>query len=172
MIDKTIVKTGDELRSHLQSRLISFMSKPQTNISNYNHFISGKICLEFYDCKVAYIEEKSLVFIFDKSTHLSLLMLLRSISDSLNGELSKIHTRLISKECFPLYYETEEKDAFTVKCYLPKRNGIYQINCGGQQFRMPRKGGCYKSVIVHLKNIWEQKDKTGFNLELLSIVYD
>ena len=148
--------------------------------NNYNsYYFSPNMGIKLYSAKVSWMDANSISFVFEKVSHLNLLILLRNI----NERLIKVYKHckemrglreLPQVPC--LFYEND--DRFYIKCNLPKLNGKYHIKCTSElqqlPFKKPSLETVYNCAILDIRNIWESQLSThvGFKLELKEINYD
>lgn len=141
-----------------------------------NYFFVPTIAIKLYNAKISWIDpyKKNISFSFNKYENLTLLNMLKSI----NKDLIYVYNKK-SDEPMPVSSFFFEKDEFFyVRVYLPNTNGKYHIesifidgseNQEKTQFNIPRLNCIYSSIIVDIKNIWENQTRSGFNLELKTV---
>lgn len=135
-----------------------------------NYYFTPNIGLQLYNPKVKYNDKKNIVFEFDKWKNMSLYKML----DYINSELLKKYKQssdTIPETVYNFFNETE--NTFTIRAFLPYSKGKYDIQVVNKTecelFKHPRNGAVYDSVIIEIRNIWEQPTRSGFNIELKSI---
>lgn len=162
---------------------IKILKKTQKISCNHNYYFSPNMGMHLYNAKVVFINPKFIVFEFNKRTHLNLLLLMRKTNDRLQTELKKNFSELFDKEIYDIVSEKEE--SFSIRCFLPnslsKIAGIgtrekYNIICQNSQnenlsFKLPRLECIFSEITIEIKNVWENGDKRGFNIELKSVRY-
>lgn len=136
-----------------------------------NYFFVPTIALKLYNPKVAWIDplKKNISFSFNKYENLTLLKMLKSINDKLIYIYNNKSDEPVLTS--PFFYEKD--DLFYIRCYLPNCNklkGKYFIesifNGQTEKFNIPLVNCVYSSIIVDIRNIWEDPSRSGFNLEL------
>jgi hypothetical protein len=133
-----------------------------------NYYISPTISLKLFNPKVSWIDpyKKNISFIFPKYDNLSLLNFLKYVQQRLIQLYNKVSPN--PQNVASIYYE--KGDYFYVKVYLPNTNNKYNItssfNGEEEQFKIPRVGITYNSIIIDIRNIWEKDNAAGINLEL------
>ena len=174
---------------------IKILKKTQKISCNHNYYFSPNMGMHLYNAKVTFINPKFIVFEFDKRTHLNLLLLMRKTNDRLQTELKKNFSELFDKEIYDIVSEKDE--SFSIRCFLPntlqtvnpsvrqgtlsKIPGIgtrekYNIICKSNQnenltFKLPRLECIFSEITIEIKNVWENGDKRGYNIELKSVKY-
>lgn len=133
-----------------------------------NYFFIPNIGLKLYNAKVSWIDpsKKNISFSFNKRDNINLLIMLKSIFSKLHDIYNRKanHPKPISSFFF------EKDDSFYIRCYLPNIRGKYHIlsyfNDDSEEFTIPKLSSIYNIIIVDIRNIWEDDNKAGFNLEL------
>ncbi len=154
----------------------TFFRKVQRNTNNYNYFTTKKTCLKLYNCKVVYVDTKTITLQFEKKSSLSLLILMRAVHHFLRDKLNSLtNLTQTNKTFYSLVVEGD--DTFTIRCYLPHHNRKYFIDgfdeTGNKtDFILPRINNVLTCVCIDIRNIWETTDKLGYNLEVKSINYN
>jgi len=160
--------TADVLRQMISNGNVSIIKKNQKGVDSYNYYFTPNLGLELYNVVVIATNPKYLVFRFDKRTHLSLLMMLKSINEQLKDYLSRSY--IIDTEHTFYDISSEQPETFTLRCSLPQTRGRYGINClfenQNVRFNLPRNGAMYSKVTLEIRNVWETNKKLGYNLEL------
>lgn len=140
-----------------------------------NYFFVPTIGIQLYNAKVSWIDQykKNISFSFNKYENLSLLNMLKSINESLIGVYNKQSDNPVPVA--PFFYEKDE--LFYIRVYLPNLNKKYHIECSfidsqnteSSSFSIPRLNCVYDSIIIDIRNIWENDMRSGFNLELKKV---
>ncbi|NBU34169.1 hypothetical protein EB118_04900 [bacterium] len=146
------------------SNCVTLVRKRQKNSSNTNIYISPSIGLILYKPTVSYVNEKYLVFQYNKTEHLSLLSLFRRISDNLSSIVKGTFFDLQNKHIYTVH--SEQESTFTIRVSLPGSNKKYFVATNWGPFRLPRVGAIYDRVTIEFKNYWEKDDLIGMNTEL------
>lgn len=162
---------NSEVLSNLK---VGILRRSQKMECNHNYYFSPNMAMHLYDAKVVFINPKFIVFEFDKSTHLTLLDLMRRLNDKLQTELKKNCSELFDKEIYNIV--SEKETSFSIRCFLPTIRGKYNIICkdsdeNGLIFKLPRLDCIFKEITIEIKNVWQTGDKRGFNIELKSVNY-
>jgi len=165
--------------NNLKDITISFQKKCQKQqrtdqVTNnaYNYYIQPKLAIKLYNAQVSLVNERYIVFVFDKFRDSSLLVLLKNISSSILRQLERVDSVNV-EQSFPVFSETET--LFTIRCSLPSFRGKYHIQQFEdgtlQQFRLPRTKATIESVQLEIRNLWVLDNRLGFNLELKIVEY-
>ena len=124
----------------------------------------GNLEKQFYD-----LDDK-ISFEFHKYHQINLLTQLKQIYACLN-ELyrTNCYNQAEPSIIAPFWYE--KGDYFYIRAFINlKKNITLQFEDEPiETFVMPRIGMEYQNVTIHIKNVWEQGDKAGFNIELNSV---
>lgn len=154
----------------LESFQLTLFRKRQRNSSFSNIYITPNVGLVLYNPKVLIVNEGYLVFQFSKRDHLSLLLLLRKISETLSALVKATYCDL--KDTFIYSVQSESETHFTLRVSLPGTKNKYFVGTDDalSPFRLPRANATYAKATIEFRNYWE-KDKLGMNTELKSIVY-
>lgn len=167
-----IVITSDNIRELRHTGRLTFARKSQKTQGDFNYYITPNLALNLYGGKVIDSNPKYLVIQFDKYQNINLLQLLRTTSTNITDYL---------KECFglsdvvetvyPLFVEGEV--FFNIRVYLPHvRNKYFIETCVDEvktPFKLPNRGVVIPSARVEIRNLWQNKSRIGFNLELKSV---
>lgn len=149
---------------------IHFQRKSQKEKGSYNYYITPNCSIYLYDAVVMIADPKYIVLKFDKVKHASLLKLLNTISNQMIDMLKQSYP-LSYKIIFPIY--GEQQDTFTVRCSLPHVRNKYFIDCVFENetvdFALPRRNCVFQKIGVVVRNIWENKERIGFNIEIKSL---
>ena len=162
----SIVLLNKELIVELKtSRSIFIVTKHQKNIINY--FFSPSIGIKLYDCKISWKDSKNISFVFNKYTNSGLFNLLKFINTILN-ELYNDNCFDTPKKVAPFIYEKE--DSFYIRCFVNPKKVISKFeNEEISAFHFPQTNATYKEATIVFKNIWEDKSRAGYNIELYSV---
>lgn len=152
----------------------NILKKRQLNGDDYNYFFTPGIKMTLYSPKVFYVDEKYIVFEFDRK-NANLYGMFKKKNEHILSVLRYQCTELIDKEIYNFY--TEKENTFVVRVYLPRiksRQMSYNIKAFNENhlevaFYKPNKNVIYKSIDVEIKNLWQKKDTYGFNIELKSV---
>lgn len=161
------ILTSEILNDLLKTNSLTLQEKYQKN-NGKNYYISPTIGLKLNNPKVSWIDsyKKNISFIFPKYENLSLLNFLKYVQEKLE-ELYKT-TSYNPQNLSNIYYE--KGDYFYIKTHLPNTYKNYNIisvfNNQQETFYVPKLGATYNYIIVDIRNIWEQNNLAGFNLEL------
>ena len=165
-----LILSSEILNDLLKTNSLTLQEKYQKN-NGKNYYISPTIGLKLYNPKVSWIDayKKNISFIFSKYENLSLLNFLKYVQEKL-AELYKAKS-YNPQNLSNIYYE--KGDYFYVKTHLPNtyKSGIHYniisvFNNEPEKFTVPKLGATYNYIIVDIRNIWEQNNLAGFNLEL------
>ncbi len=165
----SITVTSEIIRDLCSSNRITIIQKRQKNTGDYNFYITPNLSLQLYGGKVIITDPKFLVVQFEKSTHITLLSLLRTTSECITDYL-KSCIELDIENVYPLF--SEQDNTFTIRVYLPHVRNKYFIETKSAneneiiQFTRPRIGTVLKELRVDIRNLWQNKQRLGFNLEL------
>lgn len=150
----------------------------------HNFFIEPNIGLKLYNCKVGYIDYKTISFSFNLIENRSLLLLLDNIHNSIQVATDKYRENfgLVLKPINKMYYiDTRNKNVFYIKCNLPNRNGKYLIDyydsaeigsgINNKVFNRPLVKCVYHHVIIDIRNVFFEtsRDITALHLELKQV---
>lgn len=162
-----IILNSDILNELINTNSLSIQETFQKR-SGKNYFFSPTIAIKLLNPKVSWIDsyKKNISFSFNKYDNLSLLNFLKYVQQRL---VQLYNTKSYNPQnVASIYYE--KGDYFYVKVYLPNVNNKYnivsQFNGEQEQFKIPRVGITYDSVIIDIRNIWEKDNLAGLNLEL------
>jgi hypothetical protein len=160
---------------NLSELKVGILRRSQKMACNHNYYFTPNIAMHLYNAKVVFIKPTFIVFEFDKSTHLSLLLLMRRLNDKLQMELKINCSELFDKEIYDIV--SEKETTFSIRCFLPTIRGKYNIICqdpdeNGLVFKLPRLDCIFKEITIEIKNVWQTGDKRGFNIELKSVNYN
>lgn len=164
-----VMLTCDTIRGLCSSGRLTIIQKSQKNSDNFNYYITPNLTLQLFGGKVIVSDPKYLVLQFDRVASISLLNLLRTTSSCLSDYLKScvdVDTELI----YPLF--SEQESTFTIRIYLPhvKRKYFIETYITDDDevvpFRTPRIGAVLKEARVEIRNLWQNKGRIGFNLEL------
>jgi hypothetical protein len=167
----TILLNSEVLNELIVSKTLKIMKKSQKIANNSNYYFIPSIGIKVYKPKIVYSNYKWVVFEFDKYEFYNLLKLLQIINDKLQYKLKADYSELFDKDIYNIISERDDK--FTLRCYLPNKNGKYFIKCNESNyvFKLP-KINCYlDEALIEIRNVWCNDSKYGFNLELKSIKY-
>lgn len=167
----TIILNSDILQELIISKTLKIIKKSQKISNNSNYYFTPSIGIKLYNPKIMYSNLKSVVFEFDKYEFLNLLQLLRSINDKLQYKLKHDYSELFDKEIYNIMSERDDK--FTIRCYLPHKNGKYFIKSNESSFgfKLPKSNCVLDEALIEIRNVWCNDGKYGFNLELKSVSY-
>jgi hypothetical protein len=167
----TIILNSDILQELIISKTLKIIKKSQKISNNSNYYFTPSIGIKLYKPKIMYSNLKSIVFEFDKYEFLNLLQLLRSINNKLQYKLKTDYSELFDKDIYNIMSEQDEK--FTIRCYLPNKNGKYFIKSNDLSlgFKLPKSNSYLDEALIEIRNVWCNDSKYGFNLELKSISY-
>lgn len=163
-----IILNSKVLHELISSNTLQLVEKHQKQ-SGKNYFFMPTISLQLYKAKVSWIDayKKNISFVYNKYENQTLYTLLKNINMDLITFYKDKYNNKKSSSMF--FYEKDEY--FYIKCYLPNIKYKYFINSFFNDikeptFKMPYVGTIYSTVIIDIKNIWEQENNYGFNLEL------
>jgi len=145
-----------------------------------NYFFNCNMAIKLYSPRVTCVDATSVSFGFEKvviqnekivEDNLALFLLLKKIESTLIGLLNRYtETKGLNNDSqLTLINHVDPK--FYIRCTLPLINGRYYIHTDQSTFVKPRVGQKLKSVIIEIRNIWQNKTKSGFRLELKEIEY-
>lgn len=146
--------------------------------SVHNYFIGDNIALRLYKPKVSWLDKSTISFGFNKYESSTLLKLIKNIQDEILTKLKLYKEEYgFSDDILPNPMYFEKGESFYIKCSLPNRNGKYLIDyynlndVSDKVFNIPLIGCVYDSVIIDIRNIFEDtcKNKSGFHLELKQV---
>jgi hypothetical protein len=166
----SIILTSAVIRELCSNGGITIIQKSQKNSGDYNYYITPNLSLKLYGGKVLISDPKYLVLQFDRYTNINLLNLLRNTTSNISEYLKNcinIDTKLI----YPMF--NEQENTFTIRVYLPHVRYKYSIETNilseeknMQPFTRPRVGMILREARVEIRNLWQNKGRIGFNLEL------
>lgn len=161
---------AESLREAITTKELAFFKTNQKNSNNINYFFTPTISINLYKCKVIYRTNKNITIQFDKILNKSLYLMLSSMHNQLSAFVN-INTD--NKKFYPIVYETDTK--FSIQCYLPHKIDKYFISCTFDKeecaFTLPNINSYLDMVNIEIRNIWETKDKIGYNIEIKKIDY-
>ena len=152
--------------------------KSQRKKECYNYFFNPSLSISLRDAKVFYVDpnDKFIVFIFSKTTNINLYLFCKSISNTLLYKTKDLSKRIMysstihEKTAFPFYLVRENNEEFTIKCNKDYNN---KIKCYYDNelvsFNTPKSNAIYDSVVLDIKNIWEDQTRVGFNLDIKQV---
>lgn len=165
-----IILNSEVINDLIYSNTLSLHIKFKKN-NGKNYFFIPNIGLKLHNPTVSWIDplKKNISFGFNKCDNLSLSLLnmLRYINDKLT--IIYNNKSMYPKVLSPFFFE--KGDLFYIRCYLPNTGkGKYHIesyfNNIKEDFTIPRLSSTYSTIIIDIRNIWEDDNKSGFNLEL------
>jgi hypothetical protein len=163
----TIIITGEIIQHLCDEGKLSVCQKPQKTSGDYNYYFLPNIGFTLYNAKVKAVDPKYIVFEYQIKEHLPLLLMLRSISRVLKNYLKRSYYINEAATFYDICFETQE--TFTLRCYLPQVKGKYCIDVDDGSFRAPRIRAVFDSVTIEVRNVWQLKQKLGFNMELKQV---
>lgn len=157
---------NSELLTELnKNNAITIFSKNNKSCKNY--FFVPNIGLQIYNAKVTWIDpyKKNMSFSINKHENPHLIKLLYYI----NNSLISVYEKSSGKTNISWFF-FEKGDYIYIRTYLPNLKGKYHINSiyNNEQceFIIPRKDCVFMSITIYIKNIWEDINGAGFNIEL------
>ena len=167
----SLILNSENIYKLCTTRSLVISRKPQKIKGNYNFSISPLLCLRIYNVKVLISDTKYIVLEFDKIENGSLFMLLLKIDKHITEYLKNIFNFPDNITFHSIYSDVDTK--FTLRCYLPQTNNKYNIKYyvdnQEETFQCLHKNSVLKEVIIDVKNIWQNKDRVGYNLELKKV---
>lgn len=149
------------------SNTLELQTKFQRN-NGKNYYFIPNIGIKLFNAKVTWMDsfKKNISFAFNRYENLSLLNMLKHINEKLTMVYNK--KSIYPKPLSPFFFEKD--DSFYIRCYLPNTKGKYHIesyfNNESEGFMIPKISNVYNIIIIDIRNIWEDDNKSGFNLEL------
>lgn len=170
-----ILLNSQVLNDLIATNMLTFQTKFKRG-DGKNYFLIPNVGIKLYNAKVSWIDpsKKNLSFCFNRYENLSLLTMLQYIDSRIVATL-KDKTSM-AKNVAPFYFV--KGDYFYIRCYMPntQRTGTYNItsyfNNNLEPFDVPRILSVYSAVIIDIRNIWEDNDRAGYNLELKEVSLD
>ena len=169
-----IIRNTETLREVVKD--IKILKKSQKIDGNVNYYFTTVLAMSLYNPKVIFINPKFLVFEFEKYNNSlctysnSLCTLINTINDTLKNVTKSKYSELYDKNIYNIFSETET--TFSIRCYLPNKNGKYFITCKDNlTFKLPTAHCNFNSIIVEIRNIWGKNGTYGFNVELKQVEY-
>lgn len=160
--------TPQQLLELCKSGEIGIFRKAQTQSGNYNYFITPNCRMELYGGKVKFIDIKYIVIEYNKSSHLSLLLMLKTMHEHLVKSIKLVYPNNDKTNWYPMHSETDT--SFSIRCYLPQAKGSYSIESYFENakipFKLPRTGCNIQSASLDIRNIWELNKKMGYIIDL------
>jgi hypothetical protein len=165
-----IVTSATQFKDMIDNGELCITKKPQ-KVDGDNYFLSPNIGFRLYGAQVIQNNENYLVLGFDKIRDISLYSMLSYMDKRIRDYLKTSY--IIQSDVFhSLFSETES--SFTIRCYLPHLGKRYFTECesDGKQvaFRVPNKFATIDVAYVEIRNVWECRNRLGFNIELKSVV--
>lgn len=163
-----IILNSEIINELISSNSLIMQTKFQRGSDGKNYYFSPTISLKLFNPKVSWVDQykKNLSFCFNKYENINLLTMLRYINTKLIELYNKKSDNPVNVA--PFYFEKD--DNFYIRCYLPNVKGKYYItssfNNNEESFNIPRIGATYTHVVIDIRNIWENHNRSGFNLEL------
>jgi len=167
----SIILTSDSLNELISSKTLKIIKKNQKILDNSNYYFTPCLGINLYKPKIIFINPKFVVFEFDKYEFYNLLKLLQNTNDKLQYKLKNEYSELFNKDIYNII--SEQENTFTLRCYLPNKNGKYFIKCNESSlyFKLPRVNTYLDFAFIEIRNVWCKDSKYGFNLELKAITY-
>lgn len=162
-----IILNSEIINDLISSKTLVLQSKFKKQ-NGKNYFFIPNIGIKLFNAKVSWIDpfKKNISFAFNKRDNMSLLIMLRYINDRLIFVYN--NKSIYPKPVAPFFFEKDE--LFYIRCYLPNIKGKYHIesyfNNNLESFTIPKLSSIYNIIIIDIRNIWEDENKSGFNLEL------
>jgi hypothetical protein len=169
----SLILTNENINTLISTKSLHVSRKQQKIRGNFNYFLSPQMCLRIFNCKVLISDPKYIVLEFDKITDSTLYFFLQKISKSLIDYTTSIFNLSEENIFYSLYSDVDSK--FTIRCYLPQSQKKYTTKYYVDNEEMPFK--CIKprifidQVIIDVKNIWQNNNRIGFNLELAKVYF-
>jgi len=152
------------LKEMMESGSLTVMVKPQKNNQSgeTNIFFSPSIGLELFNPKVTFVDLKTVVLTFNKSTDINLLIMLRYINKTLLSFLKPNDKQKV----YDIFSESDT--TFSLRCHLPSFKGKFSVKYfednEEKRFKYPKLNCTIPFVLIHIKNIWCSNNRYGFNL--------
>lgn len=170
----SVVLTSDKIKSLCSDGCLTIVKKSQKNTGNYNYYITPNLALNLYGGKVIVSDQKYLVLQFEKydkdsCSNLNLLNFLRTTTSCISDYL-KSCTDINTELMYPLF--NEHDTTLTLRVYLPHVRQKYFIETKLIEenevvpFKRPMVGVVIRQARVDIRNLWQNKGRVGFNLEL------
>lgn len=163
------IKSSETLNELFESREVNVIRKSQKT-EGFNYYFSPILIMKLYNPKVLIVNQKYIVFQFKKYENLSLLNMLRNFSVKLLDFVKRFYL-IDAKNVYNI--ASEQEDVFTIRCSLPSFN---KIDCRfygeNVKFQLPKTQVHIDKVSVIIKNLWESKDRIGYNIELKSVIWE
>jgi len=174
---KSIIINSEIISDLVNSGELKIIRKSQKTRNAYNYYITPNLQLRLFGGKIVFCDAKTIVFQFDKYKNMSLLKLLQHVSEVLLSRLKRSYD-IRSESIFTVHQEQEL--TFSIRCTLPvlsirgQVSGYYihdesEVESHQNNFRLPRVGYCYESVVIEIRNAWENAGRLGFNVELKKV---
>jgi hypothetical protein len=155
-----------KIQSALGSKLTLLESE---GIKTTNTFFSPRLQLNIYKCKVKnVINQHTINISLDKAVHFCVVKALDALHENVSN-------RLAFEKLYKPYFD--QKDNVLLRLYIPKKDSRYVVKCTENNglstcsFTLPRAGCVFDHIVVEIKNIWSQGNKSGYNVELKEVHY-
>lgn len=164
------IQSSDQLQTIIDKEEVVLTRRLQKNGVDFNYYFTPSLRLVLYGAKVFFIDRKFIVFSFEKERHLSLLSMLERIHKLLieftRRQFPKRTTQDVEYPFFSI-----QNDVVTIRCSLPQTKNGYTIlhkTPEGEElpFTFPRKGVTVDRINIDFKNLWENRGRLAYNLEL------
>lgn len=163
-----LISSSSSLYELIHNRQLSIIKKIQKTNDAYNYYFNPSISIEIFKPKVIICNQNYMVFEFNKYENLGLYKMLESINEQLYNFLKNFYP-IQTEMCYKIFSDIEG-DKFTIRCHLPKVGRKYLITSkfsnNDVPFILPKVNCIFDSITIDIKNIWEQNNRVGFNLEL------
>jgi hypothetical protein len=167
----SVIVNSAILRELTETNTLLFNKKAQKIGGCYNYFTSPALSIKVFKPKIVFCDGKCVVFQFDKFDQSTLFTLVKYTNSVCVNQLKRQYPISSEKTLYDLF--SEQDNTFTLRCYLPNFKGKYFIDYyeddAEVRFKVPHSNIVLDEVTIYIRNIWENLDKLGFNLEVKQI---
>lgn len=169
----TIILNKEITRNLIYNKELKVLKKYQSDKVSCNYYFTPNVGIKIYKPKVMIINEKYIVFEFDKNNSIGLYSLLKMINEEIK-ELIYRSNIIRDANFYDMYSDIEDGNKYTIRCSLPKFKWNYKIeyiyNTDKVPFVLPRLGCVFDEIVVEIRNVWQNNNKLGYNLELKKVI--
>jgi hypothetical protein len=163
---KVCIDNSGKLSEMLSNGQMLPIQKPEKG-GGTNYFLSPVPVIYLYKAKVIMVSNSHIVFSFEKADSINLMMMLRSISESIS-KLVKSRCDVDADDTYMIHSELDS--TFTIRCHIPKSGDRYRVSCMydgfTKPFRLPRIGAVFDCVGIEIKNLWNKDKRLSYNVDL------
>jgi hypothetical protein len=163
----SIVLSSSTLTDIVNTTGIGVQRKTVRGTTNY--YFSPNMGLKLFKAQVYEATPKHIVFKYDIVNSSSLHSLLSYVNSTFKAS---VEPQIQKGKPFYDLFNFNGKHIY-IRCHLPSKYGQIFVSSFSDDneipFKLPRPGAIFEEVLFDIRNVWETKEKAGFNLELKSV---